>query len=57
MMEPVTIETNIGEFTVELYYQHAPKTCFNFIELVKIGIVECSSYCDSSLCFTYRRLL
>lgn len=36
-MEPITIETNIGEFSVELYHQHAPKTCFNFSELVKIG--------------------
>mmetsp|Transcript_23166 Transcript_23166/g.25397 ORF Transcript_23166/g.25397 Transcript_23166/m.25397 type:complete len:164 (+) Transcript_23166:105-596(+) len=39
-MEPVTIETNIGEFTVELYYQHAPKTCFNFTELAKIGYYD-----------------
>eukprot|EP01038_Epipyxis_sp_PR26KG_P010344 gene10344-13897_t len=27
----------MGTFTVELYKLHAPKTCFNFAELVKIG--------------------
>lgn len=36
-MEVIEFETNIGTFSVELYKLHAPKTCFNFIELTKIG--------------------
>jgi hypothetical protein len=30
----VVFETNMGTFKVELYWQHAPKTCKNFAELV-----------------------
>ena len=37
MLELVEIETTAGNFTLELYKNHAPKTCFNFLELVKIG--------------------
>jgi len=33
----VSVETTIGTFTVELYYEHAPKTCKNFLELSKKG--------------------
>mmetsp|Transcript_7760 Transcript_7760/g.15862 ORF Transcript_7760/g.15862 Transcript_7760/m.15862 type:complete len:169 (-) Transcript_7760:63-569(-) len=33
----VSVETTMGNFTVELYYKHAPKTCRNFIELSKKG--------------------
>ncbi|CAA3014911.1 peptidyl-prolyl cis-trans isomerase CYP18-2 [Olea europaea subsp. europaea] len=33
----VTLQTSIsmGSFTVEMYYDHAPKTCRNFIELAR----------------------
>ena len=40
MAQPATIvdfETSVGTFSVELYAQHAPRTCFNFAELAKIG--------------------
>lgn len=40
---PATIiefETSVGTFAVELYGQHAPKTCFNFAELAKIGYYD-----------------
>ena len=30
----VEIETSMGTFTVELYWQHSPKTCRNFLECV-----------------------
>ncbi|KYQ99887.1 cyclophilin E [Tieghemostelium lacteum] len=33
----VTFETNFGEFTFELYWDKAPKTCKNFYELSKKG--------------------
>jgi cyclophilin family peptidyl-prolyl cis-trans isomerase len=33
----VDIETNIGNFSIELYVNHAPKTCRNFLELARIG--------------------
>ena len=33
----VTLHTSVGPITVELYYQHAPKTCQNFFELAKRG--------------------
>lgn len=26
-----------GQFVIELYYQHAPRTCFNIAELARIG--------------------
>ena len=41
MSQPSTViefETSVGMFAVELYTQHAPRTCFNFAELAKIGI-------------------
>jgi peptidyl-prolyl cis-trans isomerase-like 1 len=40
MSELIEIETNVGSFVVELYTQHAPKTCFNFSQLVKIGYYD-----------------
>lgn len=40
MSEFIEIETSLGSFVVELYVQHAPKTCFNFSQLVKIGYYE-----------------
>ena len=33
----VVINTNMGQFTVELYWQHAPKSCRNFLELANRG--------------------
>ena len=33
----VRLETSLGEITLELYNLHAPKTCFNFENLVKVG--------------------
>ena len=36
----IDIDTSIGSFSVELYNQHAPKTCFNFSELAKIGYYD-----------------
>lgn len=41
MSQPSTVvefETSVGMFAVELYTQHAPRTCFNFAELAKIGM-------------------
>jgi len=29
----VTFETSVGTFSIELYYNHAPRTCKNMIEL------------------------
>ncbi|KAF9652894.1 hypothetical protein BDM02DRAFT_3088416 [Thelephora ganbajun] len=36
-MELVILETNMGEIKLELYWDHAPKTCQNFAELAKRG--------------------
>ncbi|CAF0978290.1 unnamed protein product [Didymodactylos carnosus] len=33
----VTLETTLGKIVVELYWQHAPKTCRNFAELARRG--------------------
>lgn len=33
----VEIKTSLGNFEVELYVKHAPKTCKNFIELSRRG--------------------
>ncbi|KAJ6647117.1 Peptidyl-prolyl cis-trans isomerase-like 1 [Pseudolycoriella hygida] len=33
----VTLETTMGEMTIELYWKHAPNTCRNFAELVRRG--------------------
>ena len=39
MSNPIVyIETTIGEFAVELYAQHSPRTCYNFYELAKMGM-------------------
>ncbi|RYH21459.1 hypothetical protein EON65_20665 [archaeon] len=37
MSDIVVFETTVGEFSVELYQLHAPKTCYNFTELAKMG--------------------
>jgi len=36
----VQFETTMGTFSVELYTQHAPKTCFNFYELARVGYYD-----------------
>ena len=36
----VELQTTIGSFTVELYVDHAPRTCKNFIELTKRGYYD-----------------
>jgi peptidyl-prolyl cis-trans isomerase-like 1 len=33
----VVLETNVGAITIELYWDHSPKTCKNFYELAKKG--------------------
>ncbi|RLM97663.1 hypothetical protein BBO99_00004194 [Phytophthora kernoviae] len=33
----VVFETSVGDFTVELYSEHAPKTCWNIAELARRG--------------------
>ncbi|XP_026477784.1 peptidyl-prolyl cis-trans isomerase-like 1 [Ctenocephalides felis] len=33
----VSLETTMGEVTIELYWKHAPNTCRNFAELVRRG--------------------
>eukprot|EP01132_Coremiostelium_polycephalum_P000890 gene890-1114_t len=37
MTEGVVLETTLGNITLELYWDHAPKTCKNFAELAKRG--------------------
>jgi len=36
----VRLETSLGEIELELYYQHAPKTCENFAELARRGYYD-----------------
>ncbi len=36
-VQRVRFDTNLGSFSVELYYRHAPMTCKNFAELTKRG--------------------
>lgn len=45
----VEVNTTMGSFTVELYINHAPKTCKNFIELSKRGYYD--NTIVSSFCF------
>ena len=33
-MEDVSLETSMGTIVCEMYYDHAPRTCKNFVELV-----------------------
>ncbi|KAJ8905715.1 hypothetical protein NDN08_002220 [Rhodosorus marinus] len=35
--ENVRMETSLGSFDVELYWEHTPRTCRNFLELSKRG--------------------
>ncbi|CAM8919995.1 unnamed protein product [Rhodiola kirilowii] len=38
----VTLETSMGSFTmkVQLYYEHVPRTCRNFLELARRGYYD-----------------
>ncbi|ANQ08504.1 Peptidyl-prolyl cis-trans isomerase [Plasmodium coatneyi] len=36
----ITIYTNLGEFEIELYWYHSPKTCFNFYSLCEMGYYD-----------------
>ncbi|CAM9578211.1 unnamed protein product [Ascophyllum nodosum] len=36
----VHFQTSVGSFTVELYYNHAPRTCHNLRELAKRGYYD-----------------
>ena len=36
----VSVYTSLGDFEVELYWDHAPKTCHNFYELAKKGYYD-----------------
>nr|QBH72998.1 putative mitochondrial ribosomal protein S24 [Isotomurus palustris] len=36
----IQVKTSMGDFTVELYYAHAPKTCKNFEELCRRGYYD-----------------
>ncbi|KAJ1626518.1 cyclophilin-like domain-containing protein [Pavlovales sp. CCMP2436] len=36
----VVVATNMGDFTVELYHRHTPKTAKNFYELAKRGYYD-----------------
>ena len=49
-MHVIEVETNAGTFTIELYRLHAPKTCYNFLELVKIGQLLISTCSINVLC-------
>lgn len=40
MSDIVVFETTMGEFSLELYKLHAPKTCHNFVELAKMGYYD-----------------
>ncbi|TFY60950.1 hypothetical protein EVG20_g7238 [Dentipellis fragilis] len=36
-MQSVVLETSLGDIQLELYWEHAPRTCQNFAELAKRG--------------------
>lgn len=36
----VELQTTIGSFVIELYTDHAPKTCKNFVELTRKGYYD-----------------
>jgi len=40
LRENVVLDTSMGTFTLELYWDHAPKTCKNMVELVKKGYYD-----------------
>jgi peptidyl-prolyl cis-trans isomerase-like 1 len=40
MASYVLFETSLGEFTIELYKSHAPRTCYNIENLARIGYYD-----------------
>ncbi|XP_075038101.1 peptidyl-prolyl cis-trans isomerase-like 1 [Mixophyes fleayi] len=40
----VCLETSMGNITVELYWDHAPKTCKNFAELARRGYYNSTKF-------------
>lgn len=40
MSQKVKVETTLGNFELELYTNHAPKTCKNFVELSRQGYYD-----------------
>ncbi|XP_043572667.1 peptidyl-prolyl cis-trans isomerase-like 1 isoform X1 [Chiloscyllium plagiosum] len=40
----VTLETTMGNITLELYWKHAPKTCKNFAELIRRGYYNSTKF-------------
>ncbi|CAO3645677.1 unnamed protein product [Mucor hiemalis] len=42
--ENVILETSMGSIQVELYWDHAPRTCKNFLELAKRGYYDGVSF-------------
>lgn len=38
--ENVVFETTMGLFAIELYWDHAPKTCRNMVELARKGYFD-----------------
>ena len=43
MSKYVQVDTTLGSFVLELYVNHAPKSCFNIETLAKIGYYDDSS--------------
>lgn len=39
-LENVILETTMGAITLELYWNHAPKSCKNFVELTRKGYYD-----------------
>jgi peptidyl-prolyl cis-trans isomerase-like 1 len=39
-LENVILETTMGTITLELYWNHAPKSCKNFVELTRKGYYD-----------------
>jgi len=42
-MEDVILETSMGTIVCEMYYDHAPRTCKNFVELVCSSHMQCTA--------------
>ena len=40
----VLLDTSAGALTLELYWQHAPKTCYNFSKLAEKGYYDGVSF-------------
>ncbi|KAI8080415.1 peptidyl-prolyl cis-trans isomerase-like 1 [Thamnidium elegans] len=45
--ENVILDTSMGSIHVELYWDHAPRTCKNFLELAKRGYYDGVRFHDS----------